>query len=106
MAEIGLRYKAFDIGRDAPQVLACALLQPLGMCEDGAQCGELAAFCVHPAYRGSGRGDSLLDYVEQRARDQGIRRLVRAQKIVLDPFFNLAKLLGKWPFVEGGLHRP
>ena len=60
------------------QVLACALLQPLGASADGVQCGELAAFCVHPAYRGSGRGDSLLDYVEQRARDQGIRRLVRA----------------------------
>ena len=60
------------------QVLACALLQPLGASTDGVRCGELAAFCVHPAYRGSGRGDALLDYVEQRARDQGIRRLVRA----------------------------
>ena len=40
------------------------------------QCGELAAFCVHPSYRGSGRGDSLLDYVEQDARLKGMRRLV------------------------------
>ncbi len=59
------------------QVLACVLLQPLGPSEDGTQCGELAAFCVHPSYRGAGRGDSLLDYVEQQARDKGIRRLVR-----------------------------
>ena len=59
------------------QVLACVLLQPLGASEDGTECGELAAFCVHPSYRGSGRGDSLLDYVEQQARDKGIRRLVR-----------------------------
>ena len=58
------------------QVLACVLLLPLGPSEDGTQCGELAAFCVHPSYRGAGRGDSLLDYVEQQARDKGIRRLV------------------------------
>ncbi len=58
------------------QVLACALLHELGASSDGVQCGELAAFCVHPSYRGSGRGDSLLDYVEQQARDKGIRRLV------------------------------
>ena len=57
-------------------MLACVLLQPLGPSEDGTQCGELAAFCVHPSYRGAGRGDSLLDYVEQQARDKGIRRLV------------------------------
>lgn len=59
------------------QVLACVLLNPLGSTDDGIECGELAAFCVHPSYRGSGRGDSLLDYVEQWARDKGIRRLVR-----------------------------
>lgn len=58
------------------QVLACVLVQPLGQSSDGVQCGELAAFCVHPSYRGSGRGDSLLDYVEQDARLKGVRRLV------------------------------
>lgn len=52
------------------------LVQPLGQSADEVQCGELAAFCVHPSYRGSGRGDSLLDYVEQDARLKGIRRLV------------------------------
>lgn len=57
-------------------MLACALLHELGASADGVQCGELAAFCVHPSYRGAGRGDSLLDYVEQRARDKGIRRMV------------------------------
>ncbi len=58
------------------QVLACVLLQDLGWSADGAKCGELAAFCVHPSHRGSGRGDSLLDYVEQSARTRGIQRLV------------------------------
>ena len=62
-------------------MLACVCLQPLGATEDGIECGELAAFCVHPSYRGSGRGDSLLDYVEQRARDNCIRRLVRIPHI-------------------------
>ncbi len=50
---------------DILQVLACVLLADLGKAADGLRCGELAAFCVHPSYRGSGRGDSLLDYVEQ-----------------------------------------
>ena len=59
-------------------MLARVCLEPLGATEDGIECGELAAFCVHPSYRWSGRGDSLLDYVEQQARDKGIRRLVRA----------------------------
>jgi len=56
--------------------LACVLLMPLGATPDGVECGELAAFCVHPSYRGSGRGDSLLDYVEQDTRLKGIRRIV------------------------------
>ena len=54
------------------QVLACCLLHDLGRAEDGIHCGEVAAFCVHPSYRGTGRGDSLLDYVEQIARQQVI----------------------------------
>lgn len=58
------------------QILACVLLQDLGKSADGMRCGELAAFCVHPSHRGSGRGDSLLDYVEQSARTRGIQRLV------------------------------
>ncbi len=61
--------------RARAQVLGCALLLDLGAAPDGPRCGELAAFCVSPAYRGSGRGDALLDYVEQSARDQGMRRL-------------------------------
>ncbi len=79
-------------------MLACALLQPLGASGDGAQCGELAAFCVHPAYRGSGRGDALLDYVEQRARDQGIRRLVRGVPSLppLSVLFSRRWVAGLW----------
>jgi amino-acid N-acetyltransferase len=36
---------------------------------------EVAAFAVDAAYRGAGRGDALLEYVEERARAAGARRL-------------------------------
>jgi len=48
------------------KLLACAMLRPLGESDDGVGCAEIAAFCVHPAYRGSGRGDSLLDFLGVR----------------------------------------
>lgn len=58
------------------KVLGCALLLNLGQDEQGTSVAEVGAFCVDPAFRGSGRGDSLLDYVEQEARLRGIERLV------------------------------
>ena len=45
------------------KLLGCAMLQPLERGSDGVKSAELAAFCVHPSYRGSGRGDSLLDFL-------------------------------------------
>ena len=45
--------------------MGCALLLPLGATPDGKRVAEIGAFCVDPIFRGSGRGDSLLDYVEQ-----------------------------------------
>lgn len=45
------------------EVLACALVKPLGEGADGVEVCELGAFCVHPAFRGAGRGDSMLDYL-------------------------------------------
>ena len=82
------------------QVLACVCLQPLGATEDSIECGELAAFCVHPSYRGSGRGDSLLDYVEQRARDKGIRRLVRIPHI--HPLWDSCSDVQEFPASKAG----
>lgn len=38
---------------------------PLGISPDGARVAEIGAFCVDVVFRGTGRGDSLLDYVEQ-----------------------------------------
>lgn len=42
----------------------------------GEHVAEVAAFVVHPSYRGVGFGDSLLDYVEQEIRLRGFRRVV------------------------------
>ncbi len=39
------------------------------------QMAELACVVVHPDYRSGQRGDVLLQHMEQRAREQGIRRL-------------------------------
>lgn len=58
------------------KVLGCAAMKPLGLNEEGVQVAELAAFCVHPSYRGGGKGDSLLEYLEADALQRGIQRLV------------------------------
>ena len=41
------------------------MVKLLGSGCDNEVVSELAAFCVHPDYRGSGRGDSLLAYLGQ-----------------------------------------
>lgn len=66
----------YVIERDA-RVLACAFLVPLPD-SDGGPSGmaEVGAFVVDSKYRGGGRGDALLEYLEQQARDLGIRELV------------------------------
>ncbi|HSG10595.1 MAG TPA: amino-acid N-acetyltransferase [Gammaproteobacteria bacterium] len=53
-------------------IIACAALYPFAM--DGH--AELACLAVHEDYRNAGRGDALLQYIEQRAARSGIRRLV------------------------------
>lgn len=67
--------RVFVIEREN-QVLGCAVVSFLGLTHDGVSCAELTAFCVHPLYRGAGRTDSLLDYVEQWVREAGVRRLL------------------------------
>lgn len=48
------------------KVLGCAAMKPLGRNGEGHAVAELAAFCVHPSYRGGGKGDSLLEYLGAR----------------------------------------
>lgn len=66
----------FTVVERETKVLGCALVLPLGATADGVAVAEVAAFCIDAAFRGSGRGDSLLDYCEQDARGRGVRRLV------------------------------
>jgi len=51
-------------------IVACAALYPYP-----GDVAELACLAVHPDYRSQGRGDSLLQAIEQRARHNGIKRL-------------------------------
>ena len=57
-------------------MLGCATVRPLGRNAAGESTAELAAFCVHPVYRGTGKGDSLLEYLEADAVGRGIQRLL------------------------------
>ena len=41
------------------------MVRDIGCTELGKRCVELTAFCIHPSARGAGRGDSLLDFLEQ-----------------------------------------
>lgn len=74
--EVAQMLPDFIVVERETKVLACALIVPLGEAADGTLVAEVGAFCVDPVFRGSGRGDSMLDYVEQEARQMGIRRLV------------------------------
>jgi amino-acid N-acetyltransferase len=51
-------------------IVACAALHLHG------DTAEIAAVAVHPQYRDGGRGDTLLAFLERRARAEGVRRLV------------------------------
>ena len=66
----------FTVLERESKLLACATVKPLGRGRDGELVAEIAAFCVHPEYRGGGKGDSLLEYLESEARGKGIHRLV------------------------------
>ncbi len=53
------------------RIVGCAALYPFA--KNGA--GELACLTVESAYRDSGAGQSLLDHIEAKARQQKIRKL-------------------------------
>jgi len=101
LEKLATEIDTFVVAEREQRVLACVQLKALGASEDGQfrQVGEVAAFCVHPDFRGTGaavhpccaccardaaaltlalagRGDSMLDWVEQDARYQGLDCLV------------------------------
>ena len=58
------------VERDGKVVGSAALVPyPAG------RAAEVAAFAIDPRYRGSGRGDALLEFVERKARAEGAQRL-------------------------------
>ena len=52
-------------------ILACAALYPF----DREAMGELACLAVHSDYRGGGRGDQLLEHIEQQAAQAGLKAI-------------------------------
>jgi len=52
-------------------IIACAALYPIA----GSETGELACLAVNPEYRHGGRGDMLLERIENRARALGLKTL-------------------------------
>ncbi|KAL4423548.1 hypothetical protein ABPG77_006571 [Micractinium sp. CCAP 211/92] len=66
----------FTVLERESKVLGCAAMKPLGRNAEGDDVAELGAFVVHASYRGGGKGDSLLEYLEADAAQRGIQRLV------------------------------
>ncbi|MNZ82659.1 Amino-acid acetyltransferase [compost metagenome] len=52
-------------------IIACAALYQIA----DSDSGELACLAVNPEYRQGGRGDELLERIEERAREQGLKTL-------------------------------
>lgn len=52
-------------------IIGCAALYPF----PEERLGELACVAVHPAYRNSGRADTLLRFIERQAGEQRLQRL-------------------------------
>lgn len=60
----------FLVVRRDGMIVACAALYPYP-----GDVAELACLAVHADYRSQGRGDSLMEAIERRARHNGIKRL-------------------------------
>jgi amino-acid N-acetyltransferase len=66
-----MEIKRFTVIERDGMIIACAALYPFHK----EQAAELACLAVHPNYRRTGRGDTLLQYLEQRAREHSLQRL-------------------------------
>lgn len=69
--QLELEIKHFFVMERDGLIAACAALFPYKQ----DQAGEISCIAVHPEYRGSGRGDTLLKYLEKKARKQGLTRV-------------------------------
>ena len=69
--QIELEADNFTVIERDGTIIGCAGLYPL---PDGAS-AEIACVAIHADYRNTGRGRRLLDWIESRARQQGLQRL-------------------------------
>jgi len=69
--QLELEIQRFVVVERDGMIIGCAALYPF---EDD-RIGEVACLAIHPDYRGGGRGDVLLQYLETRAQKIGLERL-------------------------------
>jgi amino-acid N-acetyltransferase len=62
------------IERDG-MIVGCAALYPIPTKATEAPSAEIACVAIHPSYRKSNRGAELLDYLEAKAHNKGIKSL-------------------------------
>ena len=62
----------FSVVERDGMIIACAALYPIA----DSDAGELACLAVNPEYRHGGRGDELLERIEERARKLGLKKLI------------------------------
>ncbi len=53
------------------RIVGCVALYPF----PDAQAGEMACLAVHADFQGAGRGEALVEAIEDAAREQGLKRL-------------------------------
>jgi amino-acid N-acetyltransferase len=68
---IEMEIERFTVIERDGMIIACAALNPFAK----NNMAELACLAVHPDYQGAARGNALLHYIEQRARQMGITQL-------------------------------
>ncbi len=56
-------------------IVGCAALYPIPAQPNEPPAAEIACVAIHPSYRKSNRGAELLDYLEAKARNKGIKNL-------------------------------
>lgn len=63
--QLAQEISSFKVFAQDQKVLGCAQAKRVGINDMGDAVMEIAAFCIHPSVRGQGKGDSMLDYIEQ-----------------------------------------
>jgi amino-acid N-acetyltransferase len=61
----------FSVLTHDDRIIGCAALYPF----PGDKAAELACLAVDPAYRGTGKGERVLNHMERRAKARGLKRL-------------------------------